>query len=82
MRKLSNTTVFDKVTFLARHDWNKHGPSLYFGSDEKEYVENTLRHMSRTEFLQAISDAIEERIADIRAEAEQADWERRQGEDL
>jgi hypothetical protein len=54
-------TVYDLIAGPMRHDFRKHGPSLY-APDEDEHIKNQLNRMDRREFLEAISDAIEERL--------------------
>lgn len=56
-------TVADIVTNIYRHDWRKHGP-FPFENYENDYVERKLSELSPLEFLKAISDAIEDRIAE------------------
>jgi pyridoxal/pyridoxine/pyridoxamine kinase len=67
--KLSNfglleNTIEERVTFLYRFQARKHGVGDYL--DEDEYVESELKQLTRTEFLERISNAIEERLKEIK----------------
>lgn len=53
--------IYNTVTYSYYKDWRKHGPFEGFDSEE-EYVEAQLQKLSRLEFLEQISDAIEERL--------------------
>lgn len=61
------STVYEKVTFTWRHDWRKHGP-FSESSTEDDYVRYQFGRMPRGDLLEAISDAVEERIAEIKNE--------------
>jgi len=55
-----DTTLSDKLTFIYRHDWRKHGPFLQEADSEDEYVEAKVNALTRFEFLKALSDALAE----------------------
>jgi hypothetical protein len=61
---LLENTIEERVTFLYRFQARKHGVGHY--SDEDEYVESELKQLTRTEFLERISNAIEERLKEIK----------------
>jgi hypothetical protein len=53
-------SVYDEVTLFFRKNWRKNIQNDPAGfPTEEDYVESELQRMTRTEFLQAISAAID-----------------------
>jgi hypothetical protein len=61
---LPENTVEERVTLTYRFQARKHGVGNH--SDEAEYVESELKQLTRSEFLERISTAIEERLKEIK----------------
>lgn len=55
-----DTTLSDKLTFIYRHAWRKHGPFLSEADSEDSYVEAKVNALTRFEFLEALSSALAE----------------------
>ena len=63
--------VYNKVTLYMYKDWNKHyadNPNTKdLWKDQESYVEEQLERLSRKEFLESISNAIDDLLDERRS---------------
>ena len=57
-----DVTVQDKVRFMHAHDAAKHGLHEKHNLTPDEYVDRKINSLSNVEFLELLSNAIEERL--------------------